>query len=166
MTKFQISKYDPAFKTEEGKYLKDDWTSISDIGKIYDGKLLTVDDYLDVEAKYINVIKKILDETESSYLRVVGLEKFDDSLNKIDNVPYDNKSDEIYKSLEEGKVLNLNDAIILTKLILRENVWCYLTNKYVTIQIGNDYYLNVALEIKPSFFNSLDDDLGLFVRSI
>ena len=39
MKKFQISKYDPVFKTEDGKYIEDDWTSVSDIDKIFDGKL-------------------------------------------------------------------------------------------------------------------------------
>ncbi|MBS9464380.1 hypothetical protein KIM67_18305 [Flagellimonas sp. 389] len=166
MKKFQISKYNPVFKTEDGKYIKDDWTSVSDIDKIFDGKLLTVDDYLDMEAKYIAIVKKVLDETESSYLKVVGLEKFDDYLDKAENIPYDNRSDEIYESLKEGKVLNLDDALILLKLVLRNNVWCYLTNKYVTIQAGDDFYIYITLENEPKFFNTLEDDIGLFVKSI
>ena len=138
MKKFQISKYDPVFKTEDGKYIKDDWTSVSDIDKIFDGKILTIDDYMAMESRYIKIIKRVLDEIESSYLKVVGLEKFDDYLDKLDRIPYNKRSDEIYESLEEGKVLPINDALVLLELMLRENVWCYLTNKYVTIQTGHD----------------------------
>ena len=119
-----------------------------------------------MESRYIKIVKRVLDETESSYLKVVGLEKFDDHLDKLDGVPYNKRSDEIYESLKEGKVLPINDALILLELMLRENVWCYLTNKYVTIQTGHDYYLYVTLENEPKFFNTLEDDYGLFLKRI
>ena len=91
MKKFQISKYDPVFKTEDGKYIKDDWNSVSDIDKIFDGQILTIDDYMAMESRYIKIIKRVLGETESSYLKVVGLEKFDDYLDKLDRIPYNKK---------------------------------------------------------------------------
>ena len=166
MKKFQISKSDPVFKTEDGKYIKDDWNSVSDIDKIFDGQILTIDDYMAMESRYIKIIKRVLGETESSYLKVVGLEKFDDYLDKLDRIPYNKRSDEIYESLEEGKVLPINDTLVLLELMLRENVWCYLTNKYVTIQTGHDYYLYVTLENEPKFFNTLEDDHGLFLKRI
>ena len=166
MKQFQISKYDPAYRTEDGEYVKDDWTSVSDIGNIFNGKLFEKEEYLKVENAYVNLLNKVLKETESTYLKVVGLDKYDEDLVKFLGVPYNDKSDEIFKSLEEGKVFALNDAMILIRLILRENVWCYLVNKYVTIKFGYDYYLYITLDNEPKFFNSLDDDLGLFVRSI
>lgn len=166
MLQFQISKYNPSLKTEAGKLLKDDWTAVSDIGKIFSGKLLTVEEYLSVENRYILFLKSILNETESTYLKVVGLEKFDDYLKKLDNLTYEYKSDEIYESLTEGKLLNLNDSLILLKLILRENVWCYLTNKFITIKIGYDYYIDLTIEKKPKIFDTLEENYGLFVQSI
>ncbi len=40
MFQYRITKYDPAFRID-GKYTKDEWTSIHDIGKIYNGCIFT-----------------------------------------------------------------------------------------------------------------------------
>lgn len=166
MKKFQVSKYDPAFRAVDGKYLKDEWTSVSDIGKIFNGKLFSAEEYLKAEANYVRLMKLILDETESSYLRLVGLNKYDDFLIKSENIPYEKKSEEIYSALKEGQVLDINDALIVSRLILRENVWCYLVNKYVTFEFGYDYYLYITLEKEPKIFKNVENKLDLFVQEI
>ncbi len=40
MKRYRISKYNPTFRTEEGIYEKEEWTSYYDIGKIIAGKTL------------------------------------------------------------------------------------------------------------------------------
>lgn len=42
MHKYRITKYDPQYRDEQGIYIREDWTSYSDIGKTYNGKLLTL----------------------------------------------------------------------------------------------------------------------------
>jgi hypothetical protein len=166
MKQLQISKYDPVFRTEDGEYIKDDWTSVSDIGKIYGGKLFTSEEYLNVESKYVGLIKKVLEETESTYLKVVGLDKYDDELVKSDGVEYHEKSSELFSSLNEGEILGLNDAIILIRLLLRENLWCYLVNKYVTIKFGYDYYMYITLPGEMKFIDGIEDEFNLYVKEI
>lgn len=53
---WRITKYNPKFRNELGHYQKKEWTSVSDIGKIFEGKQLTVEEYLNTENLYINSI--------------------------------------------------------------------------------------------------------------
>lgn len=52
MKEYRISKYDPQFRVN-GSYQKNEWTSISDIGKVFDDGVLTLAEYLRVENEYI-----------------------------------------------------------------------------------------------------------------
>ncbi len=51
--KIPITKYNPIYRNELGHYLKDEWTSISDIGTIYNGIEFTFDEYVKVENLYV-----------------------------------------------------------------------------------------------------------------
>ena len=37
---WRITKYNPAFRDERGAYLKDEWTSVSDVGKSFGDEVL------------------------------------------------------------------------------------------------------------------------------
>ena len=52
----EIVKYSSENYGENGVYTKDEWTSRSDIGTVYEGKTFTLEKYLDVEQRYINVV--------------------------------------------------------------------------------------------------------------
>ena len=52
MKEYRISKYDPQFRVN-GAYQKNEWTSVSDIGKVFDDGVLTFAEYLRVENEYI-----------------------------------------------------------------------------------------------------------------
>ena len=57
----RISKYNPIFRNSSGAYqLTDEWTCPSEIGKTIDKKVFTVEDYLEIEEKYIYTIKEFL----------------------------------------------------------------------------------------------------------
>lgn len=65
----EIVKYSP-WNYVNGCYIKDEWTDYSDIGKVFDDKLFTLEEYLLVEQKYVNVILTILDELHCKYIRL------------------------------------------------------------------------------------------------
>lgn len=73
MHKYRISKYNPEFRNDKGIYLKDDWTSYCDIGKIYE-KVFTKEDYLNVESKYCDVISEILGQNKIEEMMLQDLE--------------------------------------------------------------------------------------------
>lgn len=75
MKKYNISKYNPEFKDNYGRYLKEDWTAISDIGKVFDGKVLSPEDYLEMENNYIKAVYKIINFYNLKNLKVQDVRK-------------------------------------------------------------------------------------------
>lgn len=59
-TELRITKYDPQYRNELGYYLRDEWTEISDVGRTFEGKLLTANEYLETEARYVEALKILL----------------------------------------------------------------------------------------------------------
>lgn len=51
MYSYRITKYNPVFGNEFGYYDRSEWTSISDIGKSFDGIILSFDEYYISENK-------------------------------------------------------------------------------------------------------------------
>lgn len=52
---YRVSKYDPQYRIN-GIYQKDEWTAISDVGKVYEGKMFTEDEYCNVEQSYVDFV--------------------------------------------------------------------------------------------------------------
>lgn len=65
---YRTTKYNPIYRDEKDAYLKNEWTSYSDIGHIFDGKQLSINEYLNVEDKYIEAIIQ--------FMKCVGINTF------------------------------------------------------------------------------------------
>lgn len=70
----EIVKYPPSGYNKDGIYMYDDWTSISDIGKSFNGKIFSAKDYLKVENQYINTVLMIMSELDCKYLTIAYIE--------------------------------------------------------------------------------------------
>lgn len=70
----EIVKYPPSGYNKDGIYTSDDWTSISDVGKSFNGKILTVKDYLKVEGQYVNTVLMIMSALDCEYLAIEYIE--------------------------------------------------------------------------------------------
>lgn len=57
---WRITKYDPTKRNSQGWFLEETWTSFSDIGKLYEGKKVTYDEYVYVENLYISAILEFI----------------------------------------------------------------------------------------------------------
>ena len=66
----RITKYDPQYRNEIGIYLRDEWIGISDIGKTFEGKVLTASDYFGTEDRYIEALKTLLGACGISEMRM------------------------------------------------------------------------------------------------
>ena len=53
---YRVTKYDPKNRSSRGIYTVNEWTSYCDIGKIFDGKKLTFEEYREIEDRYIEAI--------------------------------------------------------------------------------------------------------------
>ena len=63
----EIVKYSPEYYDENGVYQRNEWTAFSDIGKEYEGKVVTKEDYLDVENRFIDITQSILKAAGCTY---------------------------------------------------------------------------------------------------
>ena len=70
---YRITKYNPANRNEKGHYLRNDWISYYGIGKEYIDGVLTLEQYLETEKKYIDAIIRFMDCLDISTLQVKKL---------------------------------------------------------------------------------------------
>ena len=71
----EIVKYSPLFYDANGVFHKNEWTSCSEIGKSFDGKKLTTEEYFTTENNYILAMCEIIRVTGSAHMTVEYLEK-------------------------------------------------------------------------------------------
>lgn len=160
---YRITKYDPNNRNSMGHYTKDEWISVSDIGNTYDGKALTLSDYLLVEDKYAKAVKSIMTETEIDALKIKGFEKSDFlSINDGNS----DKLREMYDSFEEGMTIKRDDIALVIKLILRETVWAKLVSPDLEVHFGYDCYMYVCCRYPLKTAIEQMTESGLFAESM
>ena len=122
MTKFRMSKYDPKYRIN-GAYTLDDWTAISDIGQVFNNKVLTQSEYLRVEGEYIACIEELLKANNIANCRIDMLEKH----RKIAIVKWSN-----------GMLLFGDRLLQFVQDCLREKCWGRLIAEDFYIHFGYD----------------------------
>lgn len=156
MYTWRITKYDPKNRDGYGHYLKNEWTSYYDIGKIFANGQLTQEEYLDVERKYIQAATSFMKCMNVKNLKIVSLEKR--TLTKEDDAHFENTT-KGYTKLHNGQLLDKEMVKIVSQLALREIIWCKLESSIMYIHFGYDYYMyvgsknsceNTVAEIKKS----------------
>lgn len=149
---FRITKYNPKYRNELGHYTMNDWTSFSDIGKLFDGKLLSYADYENVEASYISAILMLLKRSKVKTLKIAYIE------NHLESVVAPKKND----------VFDLNRVVNVFKSVLRNEYWCTLISEdeNVYVHFGYDFYMYISVPIASK--NSIDkiESSGLFVEDM
>ena len=166
MISWRITKYNTRYRNEKDEYQKDEWTSCHDIGKLYDGKEFTVNDYMAVENAYIYIILSLVKGANITTLTVKYLEKHNDSINLDESLlVYTEEMIELFESLHEGNVLDIRDIEHLCRLVLREQLWCKLENdNKMFIHFGYDYYMYIGCLSNPEGVINLIERIGLFIE--
>ncbi len=166
---YEIAKYNPLFYDNNGCYQKNEWTSMSDIGKIYGDFPFQVSEYINTENHYVNTIIKVLNKCNCGYL-CITYKEFDLSyvvnriinsrhaeINKlfIDHLVYMNKCRRVHISRIE----------LFIRLCLREMAYFEFSNVHrnVYITFGYDYYLTIICPLKRVDMNSIVCEEHLFL---
>lgn len=147
MKEFRVSKYNP--DNYVGKvYSIDEWTSYSDIGKVFNNKIFTRDDYSIMEDKYISFVRDVLNATEVKQMSILK---------------YENYSNLLWKNKQK---LSREGVEIFVRNCLREECWGTLYSRKLAIYVGYDYYLHLISEIDYSLLNSIARANCLFCQCI
>lgn len=159
-----VTKYNPAYRSQEGVYNKKEWISFFQLGQNIDGKLLTFESYVEIESKYITAAKWFFQFHNCEYIVIKSIEK----KNFFDYEQPD--KDELlnaFNSIKEGCVLLVDDIDPVIKLILRELIWAELfcsQDESIAVRFGYDFYMYFN---SPKQMDTLTEKvvkLGLFVR--
>lgn len=151
MEYFRITKYNhEKFGTSE--YLND-WTSVSDVGKTFNGEVLTPDVYIETENKYIYLLCEFMKENGVSAFNICALERYniDESLDRINSlgVHFLENAKEFVSSISKNKKIEgVENISVLARLILREVLWCKLEHPLMFVHFGYDYYMYVGCKKK------------------
>ena len=153
---WRITKYDPKNRNLDGIYLKDEWTRYSDIGKTFEGNIVTQDEYLKFEASYIKAVLLLMDCLQVEVLQVAGLEK----------VMKNPKAVYIGDTVIKNNEFYPKETIpLILQSILRNKFWCRLiSNNLLYIQTGWDYYMYVGSARACKSTIQKIELMGLFVE--
>ena len=130
MIEFRMSKYNPKYR-ENDIYSKDEWTSISDIGDIFNGKVFTQSEYLKIEGRYIACIAEIIRVNKVANCMIDSLEIYEETIN-----------------WSNGLLLCEDQLLQFVQDCLREKCWGRLISKDFYIHFGYYYlvYIGCLLE--------------------
>ncbi len=160
---WRVTKYNPKFRDEFGHFtLIEEWTCPSEIGKTINGKEFTLDEYLKVEAAYINSVMKFMEESNIDSLRILQLKS---------NRSEEDKTSPLYEKdfenlvLKEDSVVGKNEIRLICKMILRNFLWCNLYSKdNFFVHFGSEYYMYIGSNVKCTKAIKYAENNGLFVE--
>jgi len=148
MREFRITKYDPALRNEQGWFIKDDWTSVSDVGSVFSGMELTLENYTAVERAYTETVRRFLEEAAVDFLQA----------NDLDNRAMATGAP------QEGSLIKLESIPAIVGALLREEYWCRLESSDAFVHVGYDYYMYVGVTRPCNNSIRFAHEAGLFVE--
>lgn len=152
--RYRVTKYDPAYRDEWGAYTRDEWASRRDIGQEIGGYVLTDDDYLSTENRYLYVLTAFAQESGVSHLTVVGLDK-------PPGVPAE------WRHLQEGATVSLDEAVEIARIMLREEpLGARLEDgDRFYVHVSDNMYMWIGSHVECTFSIGEAQRLGLFVEA-
>lgn len=165
MTVIRISKYDPRYRVS-GTYTRNEWTSVSDIGKRYGEYLFVGKDYLCMENNYISCIMELISYVPGDRFVIRHYEH-------QGRIPFMLRI-KLTRALKSGlyflrKPLWKNGQVLSTKDIpafatdcLRERCWGVIYGKRMSIRFGYDYYMYVDSALPSSLVVDIAHKHNLF----
>ena len=148
MFEYRITKYDPAYRDVAGAYTRDEWTSVSDVGRSFEGTPLTKAEYKRVENAYVASALEFLRESNVRSLAVRGLENYRGAL----------------LAFGEGDAISLEKIEPILSQVLREEFWCKLEGPNSFIHVGYEYYMYIGVPSPCPKSEQRASSLGLFVE--
>lgn len=141
MFNWRITKYNPSYRGSSGSYQKHEWSSFSDIGKKFDNKELTYDNYILVEDTYINALMLFMECNNIDTMHVANLEK----QRPLEDVSlYSKDMIDTFNMVINNMVIDKETIKKIGRLILREALWCKLKSKNMYVHFGYDYYMYIG----------------------
>ena len=164
MYNYRITKYNPRFRNIDGFFINDEWTSVSDVGKSYNGAILEFSEYLKLENAYISAIHILMKLNNVNFLRLTEIEKSKIAVDYPD-ISIINSREYIQK-IRNNQNFSYSNIDLLVRLILREMVWGKLICDDMYVHFGYDYYMYIGSRDNLRTEAKIISGLGLFVEEV
>ncbi|MDO3413299.1 hypothetical protein QWJ34_26340 [Saccharibacillus sp. CPCC 101409] len=163
---WQIGKYSP--QEHEDRRKTPDWTSIYDIGRSYNGNVLTPEEYLSVEDKYVQAVVLFAEKpgVESMELFLFGRMSEDTSRKMIEQAPrcWPAELLEFYRSIHGDAVLSGKQIEYAARLGLREVFSALMRKKdELYVDLSYDFYMHLGSRVDDEEAIRQIKKSGLFV---
>lgn len=143
MMEYRITKYNPANRID-GRYMVDEWTSFSDIGKVFGGTKLSQDMYLRTEQAYIDCCIELIEKAQISNLSIEQAEYYAEDI----HFP--------------SSISNGNEIRQVITACLREQCWLKLIAEDFFVHFGYDYYMYIGSELPIESVAKIVAQYGLY----
>jgi hypothetical protein len=146
MTKYEINKYPPSL-FKHGRFLRDDWTSCTDIERVMPRGILDRTEYLRVEGLYLAAISAIARAVEPDLLQVHDVEFWETASDHLTNLGLADVLDGSAAPAEGEPVAGAR-LDNLARRCLREAAWLELmVMPRLLVHFGYDLRLIIASSI-------------------
>ena len=143
MIRIRSTKYDPSRRDIQGHYIIDEFTSVSDVGKLINNHKISADEYLNAEDAYVCCVRKLLDVSHTNSLQILELE--DKRENMLVDPEVERLRPALLDTVYEGMVVSDEDLDKIVRMALREVIWCKLTGSNgVYVHFGYDLYMYIG----------------------
>ncbi len=146
MNYYRVSKYDPIYRNHKGLYIKDEWTDFSDVGKVFDGKILEIEEYRKIEKNYISFICDVLSITNDDVITISKLENYDKTA---------------WKNLTE---ISRNEIELLVEDCLRSKCWCEIVSDSFVVTFGYEFYMYIKTKLSSTVISQIGTSNHLFIE--
>jgi hypothetical protein len=150
MNEYRVTKYNPAFRDASGVYTRDEWISFDDVGRSFDGVVLTRCEYQLVEDAYVAAAIAFLREAAVPQLTVRGLENA-------------GRRPLPFGEADAVTIQQLADAL---RGLLREEFWCRFESSDAFVHVGWDYYMYIGVPDACPAAKRCAEGLGLYVECV
>lgn len=161
MFNFRITKYNPIYRDEQRRYLRDEWTEYRDIGKKYNNEIVTLNEYLKVENTYIQAVFELMKCNKITSFQVTRIERYDPEEDPNTTQEMINT----YKKVKNRSFISGKEIEDICKLTLRGRFWGLLRNKNnMEVRFDHDYYMFIKSKSICKEAISNIEKSGLFVE--
>ena len=144
----EIVKYKPEFYDDNGVYQKDEWTSYYDVGKEYDGKVVSLEEYLDIENRFISITRAVLESAGCTFVTLGYIE----SRRK--------------KGLKEGMRVRVDKIAPYLRMALQGKAFIVFINRDKGIQFDfseDVLYMHLNCRIPEEELRNIVESRGLYL---
>ncbi len=156
MNVVEVNKYSPAMFRNR-RFLRDDWTSVSQVGETWGGEVVTVARYLAVEDLYVRAVTRFMDAAGIDEVCVHGREQWEDR--ELTGLPLPPRA-----APHEGERIAAPDTGDVLRRFLRELAWAELAvAPRFLVHPGYDFRLLIATNVDTTAVEEEVRRSGLFV---